>query len=153
MDGTHAWIGGGDRRAGGARTIGSNGRSVNMSLVMPRSRRPRLAKHSADGGSATHRADHGPGQARVNGPAGHSFDSRAIDVTGLDAASIDWPRVRGALVGASLHLGRHQKTADRFVRANWVRLNEVPSAFSVSMAAASKTALMMAVIRLAWLVR
>jgi menaquinone-dependent protoporphyrinogen oxidase len=70
---------------------------------------------------------------------GAGFDSCAVDVAGPDAASIDWTRVRGALVGASLHLGRHQKAADRFVRANWVRLNEVPSAFfSVSMAAASK---------------
>jgi menaquinone-dependent protoporphyrinogen oxidase len=70
---------------------------------------------------------------------GYGFDSRAIDVAGPEAASIDWTSVRGALVGASLHVGRHQKAADRFVRANWVRLNDVPSAFfSVSMAAASK---------------
>jgi menaquinone-dependent protoporphyrinogen oxidase len=70
---------------------------------------------------------------------GHGFDSRAIDVAGPDAESIDWTGVRGALVGASLHVGRHQKAADRFVRANWVRLNDVPSAFfSVSLAAASK---------------
>jgi menaquinone-dependent protoporphyrinogen oxidase len=70
---------------------------------------------------------------------GYGFDSRPIDVAGPDAEAIDWTRVRGALVGASLHLGRHQKAADRFVRTNWMRLNRVPSAFfSVSMAAASK---------------
>jgi menaquinone-dependent protoporphyrinogen oxidase len=70
---------------------------------------------------------------------GYGFDSRPIDVADPNAESIDWTGVRAALVGASLHVGRHQKAADRFVRANWVRLNEVPSAFfSVSMAAASK---------------
>jgi menaquinone-dependent protoporphyrinogen oxidase len=35
------------------------------------------------------------------------FDSRAIDVTGPDAAGVDWTRVQGALVGASLHIGKH----------------------------------------------
>jgi menaquinone-dependent protoporphyrinogen oxidase len=70
---------------------------------------------------------------------GYGFDSRAVDVAGADAASIDWTGVRAALVGASLHVGRHQKAADRFVRANWIALNSVPSAFfSVSLAAASK---------------
>lgn len=69
----------------------------------------------------------------------YGFDSRAVDVADPDAASIDWTKVRGALVGASLHVGRHQKAADKFVRANWVLLNSVPSAFfSVSLAAASK---------------
>ena len=69
----------------------------------------------------------------------HGFDSRALDMAGPDAAALDWARARGALVGASLHTRRHQKAADRFVRAHWVRLNEVPSAFfSVSLSAASK---------------
>ena len=67
------------------------------------------------------------------------MDSRAIDVTGPDAALVDWTKVRGALVGASLHIGKHQKTADRFVRAHTSDLNAVPAAFfSVSLAAASK---------------
>jgi menaquinone-dependent protoporphyrinogen oxidase len=67
------------------------------------------------------------------------FDSRAIDVAGPDAAGIDWTLVRGALVGASLHAGKHQKTADRFVRAHTAALNGVPSGFfSVSLSAASK---------------
>jgi menaquinone-dependent protoporphyrinogen oxidase len=70
---------------------------------------------------------------------GHGIGSRAIDVAGADAALIDWTRVRGALVGASIHVGKHQKTADRFVRAHVSDLNRVPSAFfSVSLAAASK---------------
>jgi menaquinone-dependent protoporphyrinogen oxidase len=67
------------------------------------------------------------------------FDSRAIDLAGPDTSSIDWTRVRGALVGASLHAGKHQKAADRFVRAHTAALNGVPSAFfSVSLSAASK---------------
>jgi menaquinone-dependent protoporphyrinogen oxidase len=66
------------------------------------------------------------------------FDSRAIDVAGPDAAGIDWTRVRGALVGASLHAGTHQKAADRFVRAHRADLNAIASAFfSVSLSAAS----------------
>ena len=70
---------------------------------------------------------------------GHGIDSRAIDIAGADAALIDWTKVRGALVGASIHVGKHQKTADRFVRAHVSDLNAVPSAFfSVSLAAASK---------------
>jgi menaquinone-dependent protoporphyrinogen oxidase len=70
---------------------------------------------------------------------GHGIDSRAIDVAGPAAAQVDWTKVRGALVGASLHIGKHQKTADRFVRAHAFELNTVPSAFfSVSLAAASK---------------
>jgi menaquinone-dependent protoporphyrinogen oxidase len=67
------------------------------------------------------------------------FDSWPIDLKGPGAANIDWTHVRGALVGASLHGGRHQRVADRFVRAHMADLNYVPSAFfSVSLAAASK---------------
>jgi menaquinone-dependent protoporphyrinogen oxidase len=67
------------------------------------------------------------------------FDSRAIDVASPDAARVDWTRVQGALVGASLHAGKHQKAADRFVRAHASDLNVVPSGFfSVSLSAASK---------------
>ena len=69
----------------------------------------------------------------------HGFDSRAIDLAAAEAARIDWTRVQGALVGASLHAGRHQKAAHRFVRAHTSALNAVPSAFfSVSLSAASK---------------
>jgi menaquinone-dependent protoporphyrinogen oxidase len=69
----------------------------------------------------------------------HGLDSQAIDVSTPDAAAFDWSRVRGALVGASLHLGHHQKTAERFVHAHAAALNAVPSAFfSVSLSAASK---------------
>lgn len=68
----------------------------------------------------------------------HGLDSQAIDVSTPEAQSIDWSRVRGALVGASLHAGRHQKSAARFVHAHAADLNAVPSAFfSVSLSAAS----------------
>lgn len=67
------------------------------------------------------------------------LESCAIDVAGRDAAEIDWTHVRGALVGASLHASKHQKTAERFVRAHAADLSGVPSAFfSVSLSAASK---------------
>jgi menaquinone-dependent protoporphyrinogen oxidase len=69
----------------------------------------------------------------------HGLDAEAIDVSTPDAETIDWSRVRGALVGASLHLGHHQKSAARFVDRHAAQLNAVPSAFfSVSLAAASK---------------
>jgi menaquinone-dependent protoporphyrinogen oxidase len=66
------------------------------------------------------------------------FDSRAIDLAGVDAAHIDWTPVVGVLVGASIHAGKHQKAAHRFVRTHVARLNHLPSAFfSVSLSAAS----------------
>ena len=69
----------------------------------------------------------------------HGFACQPIDVAGDSVSRLDWARVRGAMVGASLHQGRHQKEADRFVRAHAADLNNVPSAFfSVSLATASK---------------
>jgi menaquinone-dependent protoporphyrinogen oxidase len=69
------------------------------------------------------------------------LESRAIDVARRDASEFDWSHVRGAIVGASLHAGRHQKAAERFVKAHAVDLTNVPSAFfSVSLSAASKNA-------------
>ena len=67
------------------------------------------------------------------------LESCAIDVAGPNAADIDWAHVRGAIVGASIHIGKHQKAAERFVKAHAVDLTRVPSAFfSVSLSAASK---------------
>lgn len=67
------------------------------------------------------------------------FSSTAIDVSSPQAAVFDWTPVKAALVGASLHIGRHQTAASRFVRAHVQRLNAHPSAFfSVSLSAASK---------------
>jgi menaquinone-dependent protoporphyrinogen oxidase len=69
----------------------------------------------------------------------HGLDSQAIDVSTPEAEAIDWSRVHGALVGASLHMGRHQTSAARFIHAHAADLNAVPSAFfSVSLSAASK---------------
>jgi menaquinone-dependent protoporphyrinogen oxidase len=68
----------------------------------------------------------------------YGLDSQAIDVSTAEAQAFDWTHVRGALVGASLHAGRHQKSAIRFVHAHATDLNAVPSAFfSVSLSAAS----------------
>jgi menaquinone-dependent protoporphyrinogen oxidase len=66
------------------------------------------------------------------------FTSRAIDVASADADYVDWGRVRAAVVGASLHAHRHQRSADAFVRQHGGDLNGHPSAFfSVSLSAAS----------------
>ena len=66
------------------------------------------------------------------------LDSRPFDIDGDLARAIDWSQVRGAIVGASLHAGRYQAAAARFVGAHADRLNRVPSAFvGVSLAAAS----------------
>ncbi len=69
------------------------------------------------------------------------FDSRAFDIAEPDASAIDWRHVRGAVVGASIHAGKHQKVAARFVRSHATELTSVPSAFfSVSLSAASTNA-------------
>jgi menaquinone-dependent protoporphyrinogen oxidase len=68
----------------------------------------------------------------------HGRDSRAIDLASPEARAIDWRRVSAAIVGASLHMGRHQRDARAFLTRNAVELNRVPSAFvSVSLSAAS----------------
>lgn len=68
----------------------------------------------------------------------HGRDSRAIDVASPEAQSIDWSRIGAAVVGASLHMQRHQKQARTFVARHAAALNRIPSAsFSVSLSAAS----------------
>lgn len=68
----------------------------------------------------------------------HGFTSHAIDMASPEAETIDWTRVRGAVVGASLHMQKHQRAAHDFVARHADDLNRVPSAFfSVSLAAAS----------------
>jgi menaquinone-dependent protoporphyrinogen oxidase len=65
--------------------------------------------------------------------------SATYDVSDLAYAVIDWTAVRGAIVGASIHVGKHQPVVHAFVSAHAARLNRVPSVFfSVSLAAASK---------------
>ena len=69
------------------------------------------------------------------------FTSRAIDVATSDADWVNWPHVRAAVVGASLHVRRHQRTARAFCDRWAPELNAGPSAFfSVSLAAASDRA-------------
>ena len=69
----------------------------------------------------------------------NGFSSAAIDVASPRAAVFNWTPVKAVLVGASLHIGKHQEAAARFVRSHVQRLNEHPSAFfSVSLSAASK---------------
>jgi menaquinone-dependent protoporphyrinogen oxidase len=69
------------------------------------------------------------------------FTSRAVDVASPDADSVDWRRVQAALVGASLHAHKHQRSARAFVDEHTPELNVRPSAFfSVSLAAASESA-------------
>jgi menaquinone-dependent protoporphyrinogen oxidase len=67
------------------------------------------------------------------------FESQAIDVGSPDAWKIDWRRVRAAVLGASLHVGKHQPSAFAFAHAHAGELNACPSAFfSVSLSARSK---------------
>jgi menaquinone-dependent protoporphyrinogen oxidase len=69
------------------------------------------------------------------------FNSQTIDVLNPDGARVDWDNVRGVILGASLHAGRHQRKAAAFAKAFCHRLNMYPSAFfSVSLSAASANA-------------
>jgi menaquinone-dependent protoporphyrinogen oxidase len=46
------------------------------------------------------------------------FDSQAIDVGTPDAWRVDWSHVRGAILGASVHRGKHQPAALAFARTH-----------------------------------
>src|SRR5262245_39496961 len=64
----------------------------------------------------------------------HGVDSVAIDLSAPVATDVDWSRVRGALVGTSIHAQRHHRAAAAFVKAHASALNAHPSAFfSVSL--------------------
>jgi menaquinone-dependent protoporphyrinogen oxidase len=66
------------------------------------------------------------------------LDSATYDVADLADVTIDWRRVQAVILGASLHVLRHQKAAHAFATAFAPRLNAVPSLFfSVSLSAAS----------------
>lgn len=66
------------------------------------------------------------------------FEARAIDVASAEAERLNWNDVRGVVLGASLHAGRHQHAASAFAARHRDRLNLYPSAFfSVSLSAAS----------------
>jgi menaquinone-dependent protoporphyrinogen oxidase len=71
--------------------------------------------------------------------AARGFNVRTLDVTSDDARHVAWGNVRGVILGASLHAGRHQPAALSFATAFRHRFNLYPSAFfSVSLSAASK---------------
>lgn len=71
---------------------------------------------------------------------GHGIASTAIDMATGEAAQFDWRKVRGAVVAASLRMGRHQGAARDFIVAHRAALAAVPSLFvSVSCSAASKS--------------
>lgn len=72
---------------------------------------------------------------------GHGITSAAIDMAAEEASRFDWRNVRGAVVAASLRMGRHQGAARDFIVAHRGALSGVPSLFvSVSCSAASKSA-------------
>src|SRR3954469_21481486 len=65
---------------------------------------------------------------------GEGVDSSPYEIGTLDGVTLDWSRVRGAIVGASVHVGKHQREAHAFASAQGSRLNAVPSLFySVSL--------------------
>jgi menaquinone-dependent protoporphyrinogen oxidase len=66
------------------------------------------------------------------------FDSEPIELT-ADMPTPDWINIAGAVVGASLHVGRHQRAAETFITRQAQHLNVRPTAlFSVSLSIASK---------------
>jgi menaquinone-dependent protoporphyrinogen oxidase len=72
---------------------------------------------------------------------GEGFDSRPVLLGGPGTDALDWNRVRGAIVGGSLHIGTHQPAVAAFVGSHVQQLNARPTAFfSVSLSAASKNA-------------
>ncbi len=71
----------------------------------------------------------------------HGLDSRAVAIISEEASHLDWRKVRGVVIGASLHIQKHQSEAIAFARVHRKNLSAVPSLFfSVSLSAASKNA-------------
>ena len=69
----------------------------------------------------------------------HGFDAQAIQIDSRESRDINWDRVRGVCLGASIHVQKHQPGAVTFARAHARELSSRPSVFiSVSLAAASK---------------
>ncbi len=65
--------------------------------------------------------------------------SVALDVASGSAAAFDWSTARGAVLAASLHVGRHQRSATGFAHRHLPQLARVPTLFvSVSLSAASQ---------------
>jgi menaquinone-dependent protoporphyrinogen oxidase len=69
----------------------------------------------------------------------HGLDSRAVAIISEESSHIDWSRVRGVALGASLHMQKHQGEAVAFAHVHHAPLSERPSLFfSVSLSAGSK---------------
>jgi menaquinone-dependent protoporphyrinogen oxidase len=66
------------------------------------------------------------------------ISSEAVEVLSDKAKRTNWNGVEGAILGASIHIGKYQKSALQFARRHREELNRVPSAFfGVSLSAAS----------------
>jgi menaquinone-dependent protoporphyrinogen oxidase len=64
----------------------------------------------------------------------HGYEAHAVDLKASGEAIPDG--YDGVIVGASIHMGKHDKSASNYVRKNLVALERLPSAFfSVSLAA------------------
>ena len=65
------------------------------------------------------------------------FDSEPLDLESPEAP--DWQHITAAIVGGSIHAGRHQRAVERFVARESRQLAVRPSAFfSVSLSVASR---------------
>jgi menaquinone-dependent protoporphyrinogen oxidase len=68
----------------------------------------------------------------------YGFASVALDVEQVEAWNTNWSHVCAVVLGASVHAGKHQSSASRFVAAHRRWFNDLPSAFfSVSLSIAS----------------
>jgi len=68
----------------------------------------------------------------------YGYASDALEVTSPRASRIEWADVRATIVGASLHMGKHQASVMAFVKEHLPELAARPGAFfSVSLSAAS----------------
>ena len=66
------------------------------------------------------------------------FSSEAFDVSSPAAQAFRWNRALGAVLGASLHRGKHQPAACRFAKDHRNEIAAIPTLFfSVSLSAAS----------------
>ena len=66
------------------------------------------------------------------------LDSEALELSAT-TSSPDWTHIAGAVVGASIHAGRHQHEVSEFVKREAPQLGARPSAFfSVSLSAGSR---------------
>jgi len=67
------------------------------------------------------------------------LESAPVDLQQGEEAGIDWAAVQGAVIGASIHVGKHQAPAIRFAESYARELGARPSAFfSVGVGSAKK---------------